>query len=190
MKVVGIVRPALRAGDDVINLEHGIVSSSTTELADTIPLQNLEPQRLPDRLDVQSTLVPGAYTSLLQERCDPLLTGRTESCPLLEGEILNVERENPVLVAAHAMISEHLERHGPNAFFVITKVCFVFSHEVGSDLAKAGVTSCVEQGADEQRLVDVAHPHLRVDELEQFLSVHLFSVPQDVFGFAVPKQRP
>ena len=42
LKVVGIVRPALRAGDDVINLEHGVVASSATELAETIPFQNLD----------------------------------------------------------------------------------------------------------------------------------------------------
>ena len=177
MKIVGIVRPALGAGNDVINLEHGVVSSSPTELADTIPLQDLEPQRLPHGFDVQSTLVPGAYTSLLKERCDPLLTCRTESCSLLEGEILDVKREHAVLVAAHAVISEHFERHGSNAFFLVAKVRFVLGNKVCSDLAQAGLTACVKQGADEQRLVDVTHSHLRVDELKQVVGLHVASVP-------------
>jgi len=75
------------------------------------------------------------------------------------------------------VISEHLERHGLDAFFVVAEMSFIFSDEIRRDLAKAGLTACVKQGADEQRLVDVTHSHLRVDELKQVVGLHVASVP-------------
>jgi predicted GNAT family acetyltransferase len=108
---------------------------------------------------------------------------------LLEGEILDVKREDAVLIAAHAVISEHLERHGLDAFFVVAKVRFVLGNKVCSDLAETGLTACVKQGADEQRLVDVAHSHLRVDELKQVVGFHVASVPHTC-GTPYGQQQP
>jgi hypothetical protein len=48
----------------VVDFEHSRLGACTAELADPILFQDLEPQRLAQWFDIESTLVPGVDPSL------------------------------------------------------------------------------------------------------------------------------
>jgi hypothetical protein len=54
---------------------------------------------------------------------------------------------------------------------------FIFFGELDGELPHGGLAPCVEQAADEQRLVDVTHPHTGFEELQEFVGFHACMLP-------------
>jgi hypothetical protein len=56
--------------------------------------------------------------------------------------------------------------HLLDAAFAVEELAFVLGEELMGELAERSHAVALHKGLDEQRLVDVAHPHLCLDEVE------------------------
>jgi len=70
------------------------------------------------------------------------------------------------------VLGENAERHLLDALLVEAELALVLGQEGVGELAERGCAAYLHEGADEEGLVDMTHPHPFGDEGQQFVEAH------------------
>jgi hypothetical protein len=158
----------------VIDLQRLLVFAFAAQL--TTPACNVQDfvsdaQR--HRVGFDQAVVPSRQTSTDEELSEAAVAAHLEIGSFFEGETtIDVQANNIGVTSYDAATAQHGQWHALDSILVEEQLALVGKHEADGDLSDGGCTADVEQRSDEERLIDVAHPHLVVDEVAELLVRH------------------
>jgi len=122
-----------------------------------------------DRIGLKEPVVPGPEPPLLEEGSELLLADGHHFSPLLVSERFHRQRDQVTVPIDDTVSLENRQRHLLDPVLVVDDLALVTVKERHRHLAERRGAASIDQRSDEQRLIDMAHPHAVVDEVDQFL---------------------
>jgi len=72
---------------------------------------------------------------------------------------------------------EHGDGHILDSVFIVEDLAFVLDQEVEGYLAQGGRAPGIDEGLDQERLIDMAHLHPLLNEVGKLLESHFHPLP-------------
>ncbi len=150
----------------MVNMEGPLLGRTTAKLASAArSFQDIVADRVGDGFHFKEPIIPCCQAPFLQELLYLLVAESFELSLLFEGKPIYGQFDEMPFFFNDAMRFENRDGHLVDAVFIVEQLAFILGQEAVGKLTQGGHSITFYQGLDEERLIDVAHPHLRPNKI-------------------------